>query len=223
VTELSNGNTKVHIPSDNQLRNLSRVTAILCGNWRASLLAHSLWEFHNYQLYCTVRADDGRANRHRIDGITGPQTFDKIRIYVSIRKNERQEEGLVHELLHANLIPLGYPRFWIHDHGESEKFTLAGGIINLADHIPMLRAYLSLGYFAGRFLGPSRPLNKREARVDRDLQQIADKLTTPDGYLTQISAYLSSYNIRYEPIYLAEIVVKQRSESATGTTRKGPD
>ena len=109
------------------------------------MLAHSLWEFYNYQLYCTVRADDGKPNRHRIDGITGPKTIDTISICISIRDNERQEEGLVHELLHANLIPLGYPRFWVEE-PASEKWRLAEGTINLADHIVKQPIYLSLGY-----------------------------------------------------------------------------
>ena len=202
-------------PSDNQLRNLSRMTTILSGNWRASMLAHSLWKFYNYQLYCTVRADDGKPNRHRIDGITGPKTIDTIRICISIRDNERQEEGLVHELLHANLIPLGYPRFWVEE-PASEKWRLAEGTINLADHIVMQPIYLSLGYLAQRFLGPSRPLSELEKRVAGDLHEIAANLTTPNGYMTHMSAYLRSHNIKCEPLYLAEAVLRQRRRQSDG-------
>src|SRR6266498_326706 len=128
-------------PSNNQLTNLGQMTAILSGSWKARILAHSLWEFYNYQLYCTVCADDGKPNRHRIDGISDGKAVEKIRIYISVRSNERQEEGLVHELLHANLVPLGYPRFWL-DECASTEWRLAEGIINLADHIVMRPIYL---------------------------------------------------------------------------------
>lgn len=199
-------------PSTNQLANLSRMTAILSGSWKARILAHSLWEFYNYQLYCTVRADDGRPNRHRIDGISGPKAIGKIRICISIRSSERQEEGLAHELLHANLIPLGYLHFWVEERA-SKKWQLAEGIINLAEHIVMQPIYLSFGYSAEKFLGPSRPLGKLERRVAGDLQQIAATLATPDGYLTHLSAYLRSHNINCKPLPdLAAAVVAQRDE-----------
>ena len=65
-------------PSDNQLRNLSRMTTILSGNWRASMLAHSLWEFYNYQLYCTVRADDGKP-KFRKEPLLMAGDIDRVR------------------------------------------------------------------------------------------------------------------------------------------------
>jgi hypothetical protein len=207
-------------PSENQLRNLHEMTTILSDNRKARILAHSLWEFYNYQLYCTVRADDGKPNRHRIDGITGPKTIGKIRICISIRNNERQGEGLVHELLHANLIPLGYPRFWVEE-SVSKKRRLAEGIVNLADHIVMQPIYLSLGYSAERFLGFSRPLGELERRVAGDLQQIAANLATPDGYLTHLSAYLRLHNINCKPLLdLAATVVAQRHEYGDGIDSK---
>jgi hypothetical protein len=182
---------------------------ILSANWKASLLAHSLWEFYNHQLYCTVRADDGEPNRHRIDGITGPETIDTIRVCISIRDNDRQEEGLVHELLHANLIPLGYPRFWIEEHA-SEKWRLAEGITNLADHVVMLPVYASLGYSSERFLGPSRSLSERERRVDADLKEMGERLRTPQGYSECVSQYLKRNAIRLTPLYLAGVITAQR-------------
>ncbi len=186
------------------------MTAILSGNSKASMLAQSLWEFYNYQLYCTVRPDDGEPNRHRIDGITGAKTIDTIRIFISIRDNERQEEGLVHELLHANLIPLGYPRFWIDEDRSSEKWTLASGIINLADHIAMFPPYLSLGYSSDRFLGPSRPLNERETRIDGDLQALGERLKNPEDYSSCISEYLERNGIRFKQLQLTNAVTARR-------------
>jgi hypothetical protein len=117
----------------------------------------------------------------------------------------------VHELLHANLIPLGYPRFWIKP-CEPEKWSLAEGIINLADHIVMQPLYLGFGYPVDRFLGPSRPLSEREKRVAKDLQQIESDLRTASGYLNHVSAYLDSHEIECDPLYLAAAIVSQRSE-----------
>lgn len=189
------------------------MTGMLSANWKASLLAHSLWEFYNHQLYCTIRADDGEPNRHCIDGIRSPETIDTIRVRIAIRDDGRREEGLVHELLHANLIPLGYPRFWFKE-CTSEKWRLAGGIINLADHLVMQPIYLSFGYSIERFGGPSRPLSGREKRVADDLEGIEASLLTPHGYLTHISAYLRSHDLQFEPLFLAGKVVRQRSEHA---------
>jgi len=177
------------------------------------MLAQSLWEFYNYQLYCTIRADDGAPNRHRIDGLTGSATIGRIRVFISIRRNERQEEGLLHELLHANLIPLGYPRFWVNERSP-DKSQLAGGIVNVADHIVIEPIYLSLGYSRERFLSPSRALSDREERVATDLKEIAANLLTPTGYLTHVSAYLRSYDIKFEPLYVADTVVAQRADGA---------
>jgi hypothetical protein len=54
-------------PSTTQRENLSQMLKIVGGNRNAAMLAESLWEFFNYELYCTVRDDDGGPNRHRID------------------------------------------------------------------------------------------------------------------------------------------------------------
>jgi hypothetical protein len=186
------------------------MTAILSKNWKARLLAHSLWEFYNYQLYYTVRADDGKPNRHRIDGISDPDTIDTIRVCVSIRDNDRKEEGLVHELLHANLIPLGYPRFWF-EKCTPERWRLAKGITNLADHVAMFPIYSYLGYSTERFLGPRRSLNALERRVDADLRQMGERLKTPQGYLDSVSQYLEGNEICFTPLHLTNTIIAQRS------------
>jgi hypothetical protein len=201
-------------PSNNQLENLSRMTAILSGNWKASILAHSLWEFFNYQLYCTVRKDDGEPNSYRIDGIENARTVGKIRIAISLRPNHRQEEGLVHELLHLNQIPFGYPTFWINEVQGSDKWALAGGIINNADHVVIEPIYLSFGYSAGRFLGPTRPLTDREKGIVADLRAKAANLATPSGYLSEVSACLRHYNINFKAMHFADVIVNQAGEPA---------
>jgi hypothetical protein len=194
-------------PSSSQLKNLSEMTEILSGNWKAGILAHSLWHFFNYQLYCTIREDDGKPNRYWIDGFDNPEKIDEIRVGISLRRNERREEGLVHELLHVNLIPLGYPRFWIDEADGSDRRVLAGGIINKADHVLIEPIYLSLGYSAGRFLGPSRPPTDLEKEVAADIEMMTD-LATPARYLSKISAYLKSRDIRFRPLNLPDTIVK---------------
>lgn len=196
--------------SNNQVENLSRMTAILSGNWKASVLAQSLWEFFNYELYCTVRDDDDKPNRHRIDGIIDANTIGDVRICISLRRNARREEGLVHELLHANLIPLGYPRFWIDEERGSDKWILAGGITNIADHEAMRPIYLSFGYSADRFLGPSRPLNDLEERVRANFERKASDLLTPVRYSAQVSACLKKHGIKFRAINLASLILKKK-------------
>jgi hypothetical protein len=109
------------LPSSHQLENLSRMDAILNGNWRAQLLARSLWEFYHCRIYCTIRDNDLKPNRIRILGVLGPKEIRDVGFCISVRGDCRQQEALVHELLHANLIPLGYPRFWIYHDSESEE------------------------------------------------------------------------------------------------------
>jgi hypothetical protein len=118
-------------------------------------------------LYCTVRDDDGEPNRHRIDlpEIVDGRPLGDVRVFLSIRRNARQEPGLVHELLHANLIRLGYPKFRIWEDPQSDKWPLAEGITNNAEHVAMRPTFLSLGYSDDEFLGPSRTLTNSEKQV----------------------------------------------------------
>ena len=100
---------------------------------------------------------------------------------VVIRDSPRREEALVHELLHLNLIVLGYPRFRIH---TKEKWNLAGSILNKADHPVMLPTFTSFGYSEELFLGPSqRPRTALEQRVHEDLEQLKNELFSPEPYL----------------------------------------
>jgi len=200
------------LPSANQLQNLSRMTEILSKNWKSRILAHSLWQFFNYQLYCAVRDEADRSNRCRIDGILNPSKVDEIRIFISIRQDRRAEEALVHELLHANLIPLGYPRFWIDEEEASGKWVLAAGVINLADHVVIRPIYSSLGYSVDEFLSPSRPLNEREKRVDAELQLVKDVLATPAGYSAQLAAYLKHHDIKFHVLDLVSSIVRNKLE-----------
>jgi hypothetical protein len=116
----------------------------------------------------------------------------------------------VHELLHANLIPLGYPRFWIDEERRSDEWILAGGITNLADHVVMRPIFLSLGYAGDRFLGSRRSLNDQEQRVDSDLREMGEQLRTPQGYSDCVSRYLECNNIRFAPLHLTTQIIAER-------------
>lgn len=196
-------------PTADQLANLSRMTSLL-SNRKGQILAHSLWKFFNFQLYCTIRDNDGEPSTHRIElpDEVGGTAGEQLRIMISLCRSERQEEALVHELLHANLIPLGYPKFRIWEAPDSEKWPLAEGITNLADHLVMLPIYLSFGYAEERFLGPCRPLSDREKHVAVDLERVASELSTPAGYLAEVSAYLRSRGINFEVVHLAGTIVR---------------
>lgn len=194
-------------PSVNQLANLSRMASILNANYHACMLAHSLWEFFNFRLHCSIHANDGQPSTHHIDL---PDKGEPLRIGISLRQSHRQEEALVHELLHANLIPLGYPTFRIWESSDW-KWRLAGGIINMADHVIMLPVFLSFGYSRDRFLGAGTRETRKERRISAKIDDIASNLSTPESYLTEISACLSSERITFEPIYLANAVLRSPS------------
>jgi len=216
VTELTGPETQVSAgPSDNQLRNLSRMRTVLAGNWRAKMLAGSLWHFFRYQIYCTIKADDSKpndnskSNRYWIDGIDDPDTINEIRIGLSLWRNERLEEGLVHELLHVNLIPMGYPRFWIDEEWGSDKRFLAAGVINLADHEAMLPTYLSFGYSECRFLGKSRALTQQQETFRAGFSRMANDLQSPVGYLARISDCFRSARIKFRVLQLSDAIAKR--------------
>jgi hypothetical protein len=161
------------------------------------MLARSLWEFFHFRLYCYIHANDGQPSTHHIDL---PDQGERLRIEISVRQSHRQEEALVHELLHANLIPLGYPTFRIWASSD-RKWRLAGGIINLADHIVMLPIFLSFGYSESKFLGPGTPESHEERRISAKIDALAHNLSTPQGYLSEISTCLRRENIKFKAVY----------------------
>jgi hypothetical protein len=195
-------------PSGEQLANLSLMKSLLSANRRAQMLATSLWEFFRFRLYCTIHADDGQPSSHHIDL---PTENEPLQIRISLRQTHRQEEALVHELLHANLIPLGYPTFRIWARSD-RKWRLAGGIINLADHVSMLPIFLSFGYSADRFLGPGKPETCEERRINAKIEALAPHLKTPQGYLAKVATCLRDEKISVKPVYLATGAIQAAPE-----------
>jgi hypothetical protein len=187
---------------------------ILGTNGKACLLAHSLWQFFDFRLSCCVQEDDGDASRYgiKIETFLDSKNSGDLQPYVSIRRTERQEEALVHELLHINLILLGYPRFRIWEEPGSSKWNLAAGITNDADHLVMFPIYLSFGYREDRFLGPSRTPTQLEKRVSANLAEMGTQLSTPEGYGVEVFRYLRSHAINCEPVSIAGLILQEANK-----------
>lgn len=192
-----------------QEQNLSRMIDIIERSSKAQMLAHSLWQFFEQRLECrcpNVDLDQPNRCRIEIEEFLDSRRPGDLRPQVLARRNARQEVGLVHELLHLNLIPLGFPRFriWAED---DEAWKLAGGIINNADHAAMLPIFKSLGYRESEFVGPSLPETARELRVHDDLERLKQFLLIPRDYARVLSSYLSSWSIGHEVVWIADLIV----------------
>lgn len=99
--------------------------------------------------------------------------------------SDRVEEALVHELLHLEIVRLGYPRIWW-DAGHATG--IAKAIVNCADHVVMLPKFLALGYSVDRFLTPGEL-----TEIDKQYLQEIDVLPnmhTPEGYTASVAAHL---------------------------------
>jgi hypothetical protein len=194
-------------PSADELASLAVMTEILSSNPKASELARSLWGFFGFRVRCTLCDDDAEPSTHRVEGVHGPSEISSIGIHITVRRTDRAAEALVHELLHAQLIASGYPTFWIDEEQGSEKWNIAAGITNNADHVVIRPTYLYLGYDPARFLGPSKPLRYEHLRIIARLETAASLLSSPEGYLDVVSAELREQNITFFPLYLAQYIV----------------
>jgi len=128
------------LPSKFQQWNLSRMTEIITRSADARALAQRLWKFFEFQLQCRLpQIDKDKPSSFSIKIELFLQTHrpgDLVPELV-IRDSPRREEALVHELLHLNLIVLGYPKFRIHAKDDGQ-WNLAANILNKADHPVML-------------------------------------------------------------------------------------
>jgi len=193
-----------------QEQNLSRMMEILKSSSKARVLAGSLWHFFEHRLTCRCpNIDLHQANRCHIEieQFLESRRPGDLCPEVVVRRNARQEVGLVHELLHLNLIPLGFPRFrlWAED---DEAWRLAGGLINNADHIIMLPIFSLLGYAESEFLAPSGSPTTSELRLFEDIEKLRPSLFTPQGYAHALSGYLSSRSTKHEIIWIADLIAR---------------
>jgi len=185
------------------------MTKIITRSPDARALARRLWKFFEFQLQCrlpNIDKDEPSTSHIKIEPFLQTHRPGDLAPEVVIRDSPRREEALIHELLHLNLILLGYPKFYIHAK-DDEQWDLAGGILNKADHPVMLPTFKSFGYSEQLFLGPSRrPLTVREQRVNEDLEQLKSELVSPEGYCRGISAYLSNHSIKHDVVWIAKII-----------------
>jgi hypothetical protein len=99
-----------------QEQNLLSMMEIIESSSKARVLAHSLWHFFERRLTCrrpNIDLYDTNACHVEIEQFLRSRRLGDLRPEVVVRRNARQEVGLVHELLHLNLIPLGFPKFQI--------------------------------------------------------------------------------------------------------------
>jgi hypothetical protein len=182
---------------------------ILKRSSKARVLARSLWHFFEHSLTCrrpNIDLNHPNECHIEIEPFLNSRRSRDLCPEVVVRRNARQEVGLVHELLHLNLIPLGFPNFrlWAED---DEEWQLAGGLINNADHTIMLPIFASFGYAESEFLGQSGPDTSRELHVFEIIDRLRPSLSTPREYAHVLSGYLSSRSIKHEVIWIADLIV----------------
>ena len=155
--------------------NLTNMLEILKHNEEARKLACSLWEFFDYSIICrrpAIHLDQPNELWNEVGKYLCTRKVSDLGPELVIRRNDREEAGLVHELLHLNLILLGFPWFEFSpcDH---DTLKLAKGIKNNAEHVPMLPIFLSLGYREAEFLRPWQiEYTTREQQVFEDLEKL---------------------------------------------------
>ena len=192
---------KLNGPSEHQRTNLKRMMDILSQNAKAVALAEALWTFFHYRLLCGI---SGSAGESQIDYNFPPEYAPVVNpgeMTPSIRlaRSDRQAEALVHELLHLELLRIGYPKFWF-DRGDSAKRGLARGIQNSADHEVMLPIFIGLGYAGDRFLTP-RVSTADDSRILGEIKTLAD-LQDPKGYASSVSTYLHRQGFNFRLVYV---------------------
>jgi hypothetical protein len=185
------------------------MTDIIRHSSEARALAQRLWEFFEFKLVCrlpNIDKDEPSCFRIKIEQFLQTHRPGDLAPEVVIRDSPRREEALVHELLHLNLIVLGYPRFRIHTK-DRRQWNLAGGILNKADHPVMLPTFTSFGYSEEQFLRPSPRLSTAlEQRVHEDLEQLKSELFSPERYCRVISAYLRNHSIEHDAVWIAKTI-----------------
>jgi len=176
--------------------NLERMLTIVAGNAKATALVKELWEDFAGQMKCEIIDDDGKPSVIRYNNRIS-NGLDVSEIHLILRRNNRLEEALIHELLHADLYRRGYPKFFLA--AQDEYLWQEGAdILNLAEHVVMLPTFVSLGYAAERFVGPSKPMNEEGQQVEADLRAMEDRLSTQEGYSDCLSECLRKRGIKFE-------------------------
>lgn len=177
---------------------LQPMLTIVAGNAKATVFVKELWEDFCGRVKCEIIDDDGKPSIIRITPRVS-NGVDVSEIHLILRRNNRLEEALIHELLHADLFRRGYPKFFMATQDEY-RWNEGRDILNLADHVVMLPIFVSLGYAEERFVGPSEPMNEEGQQVEADLVAMKDRLSTREGYADCLSEYLRKRGIKFEII-----------------------
>ncbi len=187
---------------------LARMRNIVKRNSGARALVDSVWEFFESRVECVIIENDGEPSGHRLTGLgETPDQIGDVGVLITVRDSPRMEEAFVHELLHANLVRLGYPTFWIDEWNDSEEWRIGGGITNNADHVAMRPTYLALGYSPSQFTGPY-VLSAREGQVISEIESL--DLSAPGKYLNEISLCLRRWNVRHRAMRLGDVIGGRR-------------
>jgi hypothetical protein len=190
-------NRKIQIaPIDED--HLQRMLTIVSGNVKATAFVKGIWEDFSCRVKCEIIEDDGKPSVIRYNSRTR-NGLDVSDIHLILRKNNRLEEALIHELLHADLYRRGYPKFFLSTQDVC-VWQEGADILNLADHLVMLPGFVSLGYAEERFVGPSKPMNEEGQQVEADLRAMEERLSTKEGYAECLSEYLRKRGIKFEII-----------------------
>jgi hypothetical protein len=192
----------LHVPSVHQRNNLDRMTNFLGGNTGATVLAHDLWQFFAFRLACT-RPRNAKCSRIRY-GIKNYSPIIKpsdIAPAVLLAASDRMSEALTHELLHLEMLRIGYPKFYF-DSMDADGAALAGGIQNCADHQVMLPLFLKFGFSADRFETP-RKLSKRDQQRVMEIKALPN-LSSPEGFADSVGGYLRENGFSFRLVHVRE-------------------
>lgn len=157
-------------------------------------MAERLWRFYGCRLMCSTpkEAETSRINYGIPKEYTSELKAQDLAPMIFLARSERMEEALLHELLHLELVRIGYPRFYF---DRTERVGLCGGIANSADHVVMLPRFTTLGYDANRFLTP-RPLDANDEAILKEIEALPN-LHTPAGYTASVPTHLKKHGFGF--------------------------
>lgn len=209
---LSESQTMTGEPNWEEKRHRDEIQNVLRHSAAARELAERLWNFLDGKL-SYIPNDDQPFNRCHFEGLDVNPVVE-IKVTLSIRQDDRREEGLVHELLHANLLRLGFPKFRIYE--RRDDCELGAEMVNHAEHLVMKDTYLKLGYDDSKFLGIGREPNQEEALAFSELDAIKGELCKAEKYKQLLPRFLKRYSIAAEACRFSRAIIQKiRAENMT--------
>ncbi|MEO7723213.1 MAG: hypothetical protein ABIU29_00765 [Chthoniobacterales bacterium] len=186
---------------------LALMQKIVSDNVKAPELVNSLWKYFEGRIKCEIIDDDRQPSVIKFTQRVVDEK-DISEVHLILRHNDRLEEALIHELLHAELYRRGYPKWYLHAQ-EEDLWQEGADILNLAEHIIMLPSFLSIGYREERFVGPSKAMSEEGRQVEADLAAMGELLFTPKSFVECISEYLRGRGIEFVVPYHSRIEIRE--------------